>query len=87
MHEISGLRLIRQLRGLTLADVAKAVDVQRSHISEVERTLDAGRKLQKRLVAFHGAPWSLLSQTIDASRIADSLITQSTKKEQSQCHQ
>jgi transcriptional regulator with XRE-family HTH domain len=80
MHEISGLRLIRQLRGLTLADVAKAVDVQRSHISEVERTLDAGRKLQKRLAEFHGAPWSLLSKTIDASKIADALIAQLTPK-------
>jgi transcriptional regulator with XRE-family HTH domain len=81
MHEISGLRLIRLLRGLTLQDVATAVDVQRSHVSEVERTLDAGKKLQKRLVGFHKAPWSLLSKTIDASKIADSLIAQSTKKE------
>jgi DNA-binding XRE family transcriptional regulator len=86
MNKISGLRLIRQLRGLTLADVAKAVDVQRSHVSEVERTTDCGKKLQKRLSTFHRAPWSLLSKTIDASKIADCLIAQSTPMKESPTH-
>jgi transcriptional regulator with XRE-family HTH domain len=82
MHEISGLRLIRLLRGQTLQDVANGVDCQRSHVSEVERTLDAGKKLQKRLSAFHKAPWPLLSKKIDAAKIADALIDQSTPKKE-----
>lgn len=82
MHEISGLRLIRLLRGQTLSDVARGCDVQRSHISEVERTSDCSKKLQKRLSTFHRAPWALLSKMIDASKIADSLIAQSTPKKE-----
>jgi hypothetical protein len=82
MHEVSGLRLLRVLRGKTLQDVANGVDCQRSHISEVERTTDCGRKLKKRLVEFHGAPWSLLSKRIDASKIADAIVSQATTKKE-----
>ncbi len=80
MHEVSGLRLLRVLRGQTLQDVAKAVDVQRSHISEVERDpSSAGRKLRQKLVEFHGCPWNLACATIDSSQVADAIVTKAKK--------
>jgi hypothetical protein len=84
MHEVSGLRLLRVLRGQTLADVSKAVKCQRGHLSECEHDPSAaGRLLREKLQEFHGAKWSLLSATIDSARIATALINNTAQKESS----
>jgi transcriptional regulator with XRE-family HTH domain len=83
MFQVTGLRLLRQLRGVTLAEVSKSVDCVRGHLSQVERDpTDAGRRLQRKLVTYYDAPWSLLSKRIDASKIADAIVSQATAKKE-----
>jgi hypothetical protein len=81
MHEVTGLRLLRILRGQTLANVAKSLKCQRGHLSEVEHDpTAAGRILKQKLEAYHQAPWSLLGRTVDASKIADAIVRTSQTK-------
>lgn len=80
-HQLSGARLLRILRGLTLEEVAKECGLVIGHLSSIERNVDhAGRKAQLSLSRFYKAPWrGVLAREIDASAIADSIISQATK--------
>lgn len=83
MYTCSGMRLLRILRGQTLQDCAKATGLVRGHLSSIERDVsNAGRKAQRALSEFHRAPWAVLAKAIDASAIADSIVSQLTKKKE-----
>jgi transcriptional regulator with XRE-family HTH domain len=81
MFTCTGMRLLRILRGQTLADVAKATGIVRGHLSSVELdSANAGRKAQQALSTFHSAPWSVLAKEFNASVIADGIVLQLTSK-------
>lgn len=84
MNQITGMQMLRLLTGRTLAVLGKDLGgYGRAHLSQVERDpLEAGPKLRTKLSELYSAPWSFLSATHDANKIATALINHVNKEPQ-----